>query len=86
MKRIELHVHGPDAVSWTPCDAMMATVFLNPEIVVSSKKWLLTIELSDADNRRAQLYDSSPNGTEVTVIQQMNQEMFEQILLDSIAK
>lgn len=85
MERIELKVYG-SRLDWNPCDAMMVSVFLNPNIVVIQKKWQLKVELSNANNRRGQLYDSSPNGTEVTIIQKINQQMFQQLILDTVSK
>lgn len=84
MRRIEVNVYGPNAVTWMPCDAFLVAAFLNSNIVEAQKNWMLEVELSDQEGRRAMLFDSSPSGSAVTVIERINQEMFENMILDSI--
>lgn len=84
MRRIEVNVYGANADAWMPCDAFLVAAFLNLSIVEKQKTWMLEVELSNQDDRRGMLFDSSPNGNAVTVIEKINQEMFEKMILDSI--
>lgn len=67
---------------YIPCDAMVACLFVHPEVIVKSSQWHVTVELNGKETRGQMVLDHlQQNKTNASIIERVSEEDIKKIML-----
>ncbi|XP_058444818.1 nucleoside hydrolase-like [Malaya genurostris] len=81
LNRAEAKIFG-DRPFWRPCDAFLAAVFVKPDIVISSERFHVDVELSGKLTRGQMVLDHLKSTSEnVEIVDRLNTDQFKLLIL-----